>query len=78
MRFETTLLAVGNNTGIDVPPAVLDALGGGKRPLVNVVVNDGFTYRSAVASMAGRHLIASAPTSAPRPDCRAARRSRST
>lgn len=58
MRFETTLLAVGNNTGIVVPPAVLDALGGGKRPLVNVVVNEGFTYRSAVASMAGRHLIA--------------------
>ena len=40
MRFETTLFLVGNNTGIDVPPAVLDELGGGKRPLVNVTVND--------------------------------------
>jgi hypothetical protein len=58
MRFETTLFRVGNNTGIDVPPAVLEQLGGGKRPLVNVTVNDGFSYRSAVAPMAGRYLIA--------------------
>jgi hypothetical protein len=58
MRFETTLFLVGNNTGIDVPPAVLEELGGGKRPLVNVTVNDDFSYRSAVAPMAGRYLIA--------------------
>lgn len=58
MRFETTLLLVGNNTGIDVPPAVLDDLGGGKRPLVNVTVNDSYSYRSAVAPMGGRYLIA--------------------
>jgi hypothetical protein len=57
MRFETTLLLVGNNTGIDVPPAVLDELGGGKRPLVNVTVNDSYSYRSAVAPMGGRYLI---------------------
>jgi hypothetical protein len=58
MRFETTLLLVGKNTGIDVPPAVLDDLGGGKRPLVNVTVNDSYSYRSAVAPMGGRYLIA--------------------
>jgi hypothetical protein len=58
MRFETTLLLVGNNTGIDVPPAVLEQLGGGKRPLVNVTVNDSYSYRSAIAPMAGRYLIA--------------------
>jgi Bacteriocin-protection, YdeI or OmpD-Associated/Domain of unknown function (DUF1905) len=57
MRFETTLLLVGNNTGIDVPPAVVDRLGGGKRPLVNVTVNDSYSYRSAVAPMGGRYLI---------------------
>jgi hypothetical protein len=57
MRFETSLLLVGNNTGIDVPPAVLDELGGGKRPLVNVTVNDSYSYRSAVAPMGGRYLI---------------------
>lgn len=63
MRFETTLLLVGNNTGIVVPPAVLDELGGGKRPLVNVTVigangREDFSYRSAVAPMGGRSLIA--------------------
>lgn len=58
MRFETTLFIVGNNTGIDVPASVVDALGGGKRPLVRVTVNDGYSYRSAVAPMAGRYLIA--------------------
>lgn len=58
MRFETTLFVVGNNTGIDVPPSVLEQLGGGKRPLVNVTVNDGYSYRSAIAPMAGRYLIA--------------------
>jgi len=58
MRFETTLFLVGNNTGIDVPPAVLEQLGGGKRPLVNVTVNDSYSYRSAIAPMAGRYLIA--------------------
>ncbi len=58
MRFETTLFLVGNNTGIDVPPAVLEQLGGGKRPLVNVTVNDAYSYRSAIAPMAGRYLIA--------------------
>jgi hypothetical protein len=57
MRFETTLLLVGNNTGIVVPPDVLDELGGGKRPLVNVTVNDDYSYRSAVAPMGGRYMI---------------------
>lgn len=57
MRYETTLFQVGNNTGIEVPPEVLESLGGGKRPAVNVTVN-GYAYRSTVASMGGRFLIA--------------------
>lgn len=48
--------AVGRNTGIPVPPEVLDALGGGKRPAVSVVVN-GFSYLSTVGSMNGQSLI---------------------
>ena len=56
MRFETTLLLDGNNTGIEVPPEILEELGAGKRPPVNVTVN-GFAYRSTVASMGGRYLI---------------------
>ena len=42
--------------GIDVPPAVIDELGGGKRPLVKVTLND-FTYRTAVGVMGERFLI---------------------
>jgi hypothetical protein len=56
MRFETTLLQTGNNTGIEVPADLLEQLGGGKRPAVNVTVN-GYAYRSTVASMRGKFLI---------------------
>jgi len=54
--FSTTLFQQGNNTGIDVPPDVLEGLGGGKRPAVVVTVN-GFEYRSTVGVMGGRYLI---------------------
>ncbi|CAN5282701.1 hypothetical protein BH09ACT8_BH09ACT8_60750 [soil metagenome] len=39
MRFSTTLLQVGNNTGIEVPSEIVTALGAGKRAavLVNIV-----------------------------------------
>ncbi|MDY0908631.1 YdeI/OmpD-associated family protein [Microbacterium sp. CFBP9034] len=56
MRFETTLLLSGNNTGIEVPPEILEQLGAGKRPAVNVTVN-GYEYRSTIASMGGKFLI---------------------
>ncbi len=56
MRFETTLFQTGNNTGIEVPSEVLEELGGGKRPAVNVTVN-GYEYRSTIAPMGGRFLI---------------------
>ncbi|MFS0735147.1 YdeI/OmpD-associated family protein [Microbacterium sp. 1P10UB] len=56
MRFETTMLQMGNNTGIEVPPEVLEALGGGKRPAVDVTVN-GFAYKSTVGAMGGKSLI---------------------
>jgi hypothetical protein len=56
MRFSTTMLQIGNNTGIPVPDEVIDALGGGKRPAVHVTVN-GYDYRSTVAPMGGRYLI---------------------
>jgi hypothetical protein len=46
----------GRNTGIPVPPEVLERLGGGKRPAVLVEVN-GYHYASAVGTMAGRSLI---------------------
>ena len=56
MRFETTLSQTGNNTGIEVPPEIVEELGAGKRPAVNVSVN-GYEYRSTIATMGGRFMI---------------------
>jgi hypothetical protein len=56
MKFTTTILQVGNNTGIEVPPDVPAKLGSGKNPLVTVTLN-GFTYPSKIASMGGKLLI---------------------
>ncbi|WP_424449223.1 YdeI/OmpD-associated family protein [Microbacterium arborescens] len=52
----------GNNTGIEVPPSVLEALGGGRRPAVSVTVN-GYTFRTTVGAMRGLALV---PVSAER------------
>lgn len=56
MKFRTTMFLSGNNTGIEVPEDVVEALGAGKRPPVNVTVN-GYAYRSTIAPMGGRFLI---------------------
>jgi hypothetical protein len=56
MRFETTMFLSGNNTGIEVPPEVIDALGAGRKPPVVVTVN-GYEYRSTVAVMGGKYLV---------------------
>lgn len=46
----------GRNTGIPVPPEVLERLGAGKRPAVLVEVN-GYAYSSTIGSMGGQALI---------------------
>jgi hypothetical protein len=56
VRYTTTLFQTGTNTGIEVPHEVLDALGGGKRPAVSVVVN-GYAFQGTVGAMGGRALI---------------------
>ena len=57
MRFQATVILAGKTaTGIEVPTAVVEALGSGKRPAVTVTIN-GHTYRSTVASMGGRFLL---------------------
>jgi|EndMetStandDraft_7_1072992.scaffolds.fasta_scaffold259354_2 hypothetical protein len=56
-KFKGTLAQVGNNTGIEVPPAIVEALGAGKKPAVSVNVN-GYAYRSTIAVMGGRYMIA--------------------
>jgi hypothetical protein len=54
--FETTLLAFGNNTGVEVPEAVLEQLDAGRRPPVRVVLN-GHEFRTTVGVMKGMHLV---------------------
>jgi hypothetical protein len=57
MRFTATLEQHGRTaTGMEVPDAVVAALGSGKRPAVTVTVN-GHTWRSTVAVMGGRNLL---------------------
>jgi len=57
ITFHTTILQTGKNTaGIQVPEEIIEKLGSGKRPLVRVTINN-YTYRSAVAVMAGKYMI---------------------
>ncbi len=57
MRFRTTILQSDKTaTGIEVPPAVVEQLGAGKRPPVRVTIN-GFTYRSTIAVMGGAFMV---------------------
>jgi hypothetical protein len=57
MRFRTTILQSGKTaTGIEVPDEVMEALGSGKRPAVKVTLN-GYSYRSTVATVAGRSMV---------------------
>ncbi len=58
MKFTTTLLQGErkNVVGIVVPPAVVEALGGGKRAPVMVTLK-GYSYRSALAVMGGDVMV---------------------
>lgn len=57
MRFRTTILQGGKTaTGIEVPEAIVMALGSGKRAKVLVSIN-GHTYRSSVAPMGGVYMV---------------------
>lgn len=56
MKFSTVMFQDGNNTGIEVPAEVVEALAAGKRPAVVVDVN-GYRYRSTIAPMGGKFLI---------------------
>ena len=58
MKFETVLVQGDkrNVVGIEVPPAIVEALGAGKRPPVKVTLN-GYSYRSTVAVMGGTYMV---------------------
>jgi hypothetical protein len=56
-RFRTKLLAAGKTAaGVEVPEKVVVGLGSTKRPLVKATIN-GYTYRSAIAPMGGKHML---------------------
>jgi hypothetical protein len=42
--------------GLEVPPEVVEALGGGKRPAVTITIN-GHSWKSRVAILRGRYLL---------------------
>ncbi|MBS1730438.1 MAG: DUF1905 domain-containing protein [Bacteroidetes bacterium] len=57
LQFSTNLLTAGKTaTGIKIPESIIEKLGGGKKPLVKVTINN-FTYRSAVAVMGGAFMV---------------------
>ncbi len=56
VSFSTTLSAFGNNTGIEVPKALIEQLGAGAKPPVQVNLN-GYEFRSTVGVMGGKHLV---------------------
>jgi hypothetical protein len=56
-RFQTTLMLHGKTaTGMEVPPAVVESLGAGKKPPVRVTIG-GHTYRSTIAPRKDRYLL---------------------
>src|SRR5918994_729258 len=57
MDFRTTVVLGGKTaTGLQVPDDVVEALGGGKRPPVQVTVG-GYSYRTTVAPMGGEYFV---------------------
>ena len=54
--YSTTIAGFGNNAGIPVPEDVLNELGAGKRPSVEVSAN-GYEYRTSVGVMKGQFLL---------------------
>lgn len=57
MRFHATVELGGKTaTGIEVPDAIVEQLGAGKKPKVKVTIGE-HTYRSTVAVLDGRFML---------------------
>jgi hypothetical protein len=54
--FSTTVKAIGNNTGIEVPAENIAALGSSRKPAVKVNLS-GYKYQSTVAVMGGKFMV---------------------
>ena len=56
--FRTILKLAGKTaTGFEIPAAVVEALGAGKKPPVLVTLNGGYTYRNTIAVYGGVYMI---------------------
>jgi antitoxin component of MazEF toxin-antitoxin module len=56
MKFRAEVEPPEPMKGLEVPPAVVEALGASKRPAVTITIN-GHAWRSRVAIMRGRYLL---------------------
>jgi hypothetical protein len=57
MKLRATILGTGQSAaGMEIPAAVVEELGGGKRPKVKATIN-GYTYRSSIAPMSGTFML---------------------
>ncbi|MFJ9343357.1 YdeI/OmpD-associated family protein [Streptomyces sp. NPDC101733] len=56
MRFRSQVEPPEPMRGLEVPPEVVEALGGGARPPVTITLN-GHAWTSRVALLRGRHLL---------------------
>jgi Bacteriocin-protection, YdeI or OmpD-Associated/Domain of unknown function (DUF1905) len=56
MKFRSRVEPPEPMRGLEVPPGVVEALGGGKRPRVTITIN-GHSWKSRVAIMRGRYLL---------------------
>jgi Domain of unknown function (DUF1905) len=56
MKFRTCVEPPEAMRGLEIPPEVVEALGGGKRPAVTITIN-GHSWESRVAIMRGRYLL---------------------
>jgi hypothetical protein len=56
MKFRTYVEPAEPMRGLEVPPEVVEALGGGRRPRVTITIN-GHSWKSRVAIMRGRYLL---------------------
>ena len=56
MKFTARVIPSGNATAVEIPAAVMKALGPQARPPVTITIN-GHSWRSRVAAMRGQQLI---------------------
>ena len=56
ITYKTTILAFGNNTGIEVPHSILESLTNSKKPVLDIQVNQ-YKFNSSLGRMSGIFLI---------------------